>query len=537
MPRRRLWLLTAVIGGLAVVLGALTPRLETVRPETFATFRAGEMRLPVQEDPIALVAVGDIMLSRGVAREMKKAGDSRLPFAKIKPYLQGDIVLGNLEGPITPGPEIEPSEMRLRADPGTEAALRDAGFTLLTLANNHLPDFGPQGISDTRQHLAQAGIGCTGAGLTARQAEEPYCVQVKGVRLAFLAFADPELIPAVHGTGEEQPGPALFSPEKAAAAVRAARRKADFIVVSLHGGREYAAEPDEAQIQAARGAIDAGADLVLGHHPHVVQRVERYRGRYILYSLGNFVFDQWWSEATRESVVVRLLVGRSGVEKLEFLPVYINKRAQPEPVRGAAAQSIAARLELPLQAEPLAAWSESDSSFYLCTKYVHYCRQTLGAFRRRQTAHADLDEDGRQEVYRLQNGRLIVEEEAQPLWQSPPEWWVDGFTLADADNDGRTDLNLSVWKAGSFGPHKPFWITEDDNSVKNHLFIFDLVDDAVKPIWQSSNLDRPICEMAFTDLDANGENELVVTEGSYTAPADRQLTIWQWNGWGFARLL
>lgn len=535
MPRRRLWLLTTVLGGLAVVLGALVPRLEAVRPETFVTFRAGKMRLPVQEDLVSLVAVGDIMLSRGVAREMKKAGNNHLPFARIKPYLQGDIVLGNLEGPITPGPEVEVPEMRLRADPGTEAVLRDAGFNLLTLANNHLSDFGPQGIRDTRQRLTQAGIGCTGAGLTARQAWEPYFVQVKGVRLAFLAFTDPELVPAGYGPEQEQPGPALFSPDKAAAAIRAARPKADFIVVSLHGGREYAAEPDEAQIQAARRAIDAGADLVLGHHPHVVQRVERYRGRYILYSLGNFVFDQWWSEATRKSVVARILIGKGGLEKLEFLPVYINKCAQPEPVRGATAQSIAARLELPLQPEPLAAWSASDS-FHLGTRYVHYSRTPPAAFRRRQSAHADLDEDGRQEVYRLQNGQLIVEEAAQPLWQSPAEWWVDAFTLADADNDGRTDLNLSVWKAGSFGPHKPFWITENDPSIKNHLFIFDLVDDTVKPIWQSSNLDRPIREFAFTDLDTDGKTELVVTEGSYTDPADRRLTLWQWNGWGFSRL-
>ena len=149
----------------------------------------------------------------------------------------------------------------------------------------------------------------------------------------------------------------------------------------------------------------------------------------------------------------------------------------------------------------------------------------------------DLDGNGSREEFNLRDGRITVRAGSRMIWQSPDDWWVDYFFLGDANNDGITELNLLVWKAGSFGPHKPFWLEEEDTSIKNHLFIFKLEAGNLKPVWQSSNLDCPNYRAALIDLDDDGENELVVTEGSYTDPAKQEVTLWKWNGWGFSRII
>lgn len=177
------------------------------------------------------------------------------------------------------------------------------------------------------------------------------------------------------------------------------------------------------------------------------------------------------------------------------------------------------RLRLPEKEEPLCLVIDAGAEYRL--------------LQRRQF---DLDRDGLPEHYTLRNGIITVQAGSRNLWRSPHDWWVDYFFLGDADNDGTPELNLLVWKEGSFGPYRPFWVEEDEPSVKNHLFIFRLEEGDFKAVWQSSNLDRPIYRAALVDLNGDGENELLVTEGSYTDPTKREITLWKWNGWGFSRL-
>jgi len=149
---------------------------------------------------------------------------------------------------------------------------------------------------------------------------------------------------------------------------------------------------------------------------------------------------------------------------------------------------------------------------------------------------ADLDNDLIKEEYVLEAGRLVIAENAKIIWRSPADWWIDDFVLADANHDGVLDMNLSVWKAGNFGSSKPFWLKENDMSVKNHFFVFDLVDGAVQPIWQSSNLSAPNREFFFADIRGDGKNDLIVIEGDYSGVPGRRenyLAVWRWNGWGF----
>lgn len=150
---------------------------------------------------------------------------------------------------------------------------------------------------------------------------------------------------------------------------------------------------------------------------------------------------------------------------------------------------------------------------------------------------ADLDNNTFPETYVLKNGRLTIRENSKLVWQSASDWRIDNFILADSTNDGIVDINLSVWKAGNFGSSKPFWIKENDQSVKNHFFIFNFKNGVVSPIWQSSNLESPNQALAVGDIDDDNRNELVVIEGSYAKKdvcKENFVAVWRWNGWGFS---
>jgi hypothetical protein len=153
-----------------------------------------------------------------------------------------------------------------------------------------------------------------------------------------------------------------------------------------------------------------------------------------------------------------------------------------------------------------------------------------------QSQAYDLDGDSIPEKILLHHGRITVLVCSQIIWRSPEDWWVDYFFLGDIDNDGAPELNLLVWKEGSFGPYKPFWVETEDTSVKNHLFIFRLENGSIKPVWQSSNLDCPNYWATVIDFNNDGENELLVIEGSYTDPKKKGVTLWEWNGWGFSNI-
>lgn len=161
---------------------------------------------------------------------------------------------------------------------------------------------------------------------------------------------------------------------------------------------------------------------------------------------------------------------------------------------------------------------------------------SFSQYRLVQSREYDLDRDGVQESYALRDGSITVKDGSSIIWRSEDDWWVDYFFLGDANNDGVLELNLLVWKEGSFGPYKPFWVEEEDLSVKNHLFIFKPEKGSFKPVWQSSNLDQPNYRAALIGINGDGENELVALEGSYTDPKRTEVTLWKWNGWGFTRI-
>lgn len=331
MKRLALGLIAVSVVGLGVVTSRLyfkTSALESAG-ETAALLSLPSEPVPAPPTEVSLIAVGDIMLSRNVAAKMRRYGQD-YPFLKVADYLKtGDLVFGNFELPITPGRLIKSGEMIFRAEPGVEEVLKKFGFSILSLANNHTPNFGAKGLKDTFAYLKKAGINYVGAGENLAEAEAPVFIEKNGITFAFLAYNDADVVPKSYFATNKTPGTAFMDKARMTEAVKKAKERADFVIVSMHSGVEYVHEPNKSQKEFARAAIDAGAEMVIGHHPHVIQRAEKYKGKYIFYSLGNFVFDQMWSEPTKRGLMLKIMFAQGGVKNVEFMPVLIQDYAQP----------------------------------------------------------------------------------------------------------------------------------------------------------------------------------------------------------------
>ena len=549
MQRKITWLISLSIFALAIVLLGSSYYLhssknrETLNNQSqgekeFLDFSDQKKKLPQASEEVSLIAVGDISFSRGVERMVKKQKDLNYPFLKIRDYLKSaDLVFGNLETPITEGPEIPDFEMVFRSNPGTEQTLKQAGFSVLSLANNHTPNFGEQGLKDTFNYLAEVGIKFVGAGNNEQEANQPVYIETKGIKFAFLAYNDTDIVPASYEAANSHAGTAFMRTEKMAEAVKEAKQKTDFVIISMHAGIEYTDKPNDSQVNFAHAAIDAGADLVIGHHPHVVQTMEKYKGKYIFYSLGNFVFDQPQSQETKEGLAIKVYFAKDGINKISLLPVVMENLVQPRMTNQSEAEKILQRLKFSLANQDIYSWSDDNSNFEKESKAVIYARvpkNKIIIFRQEQ---ADLDNDSISENYVLENGRLAITENSKMIWQSPSDWWIDDFVLADSNNDGIVDINLSLWKSGNFGTSKPFWVKKNDMSVKNHFFVLDFVSGSINQIWGSSNLGEPNCEFKIADIDNDGENDLIVIEGNYSQKPKcngNYVAVWKWNDWGFS---
>ncbi len=287
---------------------------------------------PKESKTIKLIAVGDIMLSRGVDMKMEKNGQE-YPFIKVKDYLKtGDIVFGNLESPIFPGEVMPVGSTVFWARPGIEKQLKDAGFNVMSLANNHMGNQGTFGVNYTVYSLTKEGILPSGGGRDAAKASAPAVIERNGIKIAFLSYTDGAIIPDSYEATEVNPGVVYMDHADLKGDIEKAKTLADFVIVSMHAGTEYVNRPIPKQISFAREAIDNGAEMVIGHHPHNIQDIEQYNGKYIFYSLGNFIFDQMWSEGTRQGMIAEIIINKEGVQSYHLTPIRIDDFCQPNMV-------------------------------------------------------------------------------------------------------------------------------------------------------------------------------------------------------------
>jgi poly-gamma-glutamate synthesis protein (capsule biosynthesis protein) len=294
---------------------------------------------PPEPEPrsFTMVAVGDIMLDRTVGKRIEANGAESI-LEKVRGDLRGaDITFANLECPLATEGAHAPSDCIFRAHPRGVDVLLDGGIDVVTLANNHTFDAGTSALMDTLDHLEKAGIGYCGVARERDSAWEPCLVEANGVIVGFVGCTD---LSFSHG-GWTKVDTELT---EFADHLRAAQEKCDLLVVTLHWGNEYQSEPTQRQQKVATAAVEAGADLVIGHHPHTLQGVGEHRGSPILYSAGNFVFDQREGERM-ESAIFHLAWTEGEGWDIRMVPVWIPiSRCGPIYPETSRAQKIIARL-------------------------------------------------------------------------------------------------------------------------------------------------------------------------------------------------
>jgi poly-gamma-glutamate synthesis protein (capsule biosynthesis protein) len=486
---------------------------------TWLYLRSGQSLSPA-ENPLTLIVVGDMMLGRSI----RPSPDT---LAGVTSEIRAaNLALGNFEGVLAP-PGGDPAKLssndpgkpyKLVMDRKVPVLLQEAGFDLVSLANNHALDLNPRGLVDTVQSLQDADIQVFGLSHHPGLPTEPLIIDKLGYRLAFLAFT---MIPTP-SQPKSGPVPALYDPISSATKVAEARQSADVVVVLLHGGVEYQRQASQAQEKAARNLAQAGADLVLGQHPHVIQGTEiityhslaeKYRTSFIAYSLGNFVFDQF-KDNTRFGMALRIYLDSQGLRAVQALPLQAG--SQPRWLDHLQAQEILDRIRPPAGL-PVSIKTQGFS----CTRSECIPRSSLpGAVSGRfQFGRIDLTGDGRPEEINLSSGKVEIFEEENLVWSSPDAWQVLDLALGDPNDDGRFELFISLRKKDRAG------------QLRSHPFIVGYRNGMYKLLWGGSELSTPIDEVELGDIDGDGTEELIVLEQQ--PGGETTLSVWRWHGWGF----
>ncbi len=277
---------------------------------------------------VTLGFVGDMMFDRGVKTSVFKnfGGDFSKTLEEAGMLEKPDIMFGNLEGPVSDKGRNVGSKYSFRFDPVIPTVLKDAGFDIVSFANNHVGDWSDEAFLDTLGRLEEANLLYTGAGETYEEALTPVVIERSGMKIGFLGSSDvgPEWMKAT----PEKPGIILAGDPNLLKEIEKAKEGVDFLVVSVHWGDEYKPH-NTRQEMLAHKMIDAGADIVVGHHPHVAQDVEEYKGGLIIYSLGNFVFDQYFSEETMQGMFAEVTLGEDGIVDHKETIFKINPEYQP----------------------------------------------------------------------------------------------------------------------------------------------------------------------------------------------------------------
>lgn len=266
-----------------------------------------------QPDDVVLLATGDVLLARTINAAMLKYQNFTYPFKNTSQFLsQADLTWVNLETPILTNCPTKYEGLIFCGTPQTLESLTFAGVDVVNLANNHAENYGEAGVIETEQHLTENGLQFTGR-------FRPVIREIKGKRIGLLGFTD--VGDSIWVSRAED--------DAVVTAVKALRGQVDYLVVGFHWGIEYHLEQSERQRDLARMTIDAGADVVIGHHPHWVQGVELYHSKPIIYSLGNFVFDQSFGGWVDEGAAAVITFGADRPH-ITLVPVVIRHQSTPD---------------------------------------------------------------------------------------------------------------------------------------------------------------------------------------------------------------
>jgi poly-gamma-glutamate synthesis protein (capsule biosynthesis protein) len=291
------------------------------------------------------MAVGDVMLGWEVGRKIKKVGVGA-PWTGVKRYFdEADLVVANLECVISNLGARWPSKLiHLRAPLKAAESLVAGGIDVVSVANNHALDFGREAFMDSVRRLDAQGIEHAGGGANADAAREPVIVEENGLKLAFLGYVLPFSSKTTFNTREWQAtaskaGLTIGTADAVRQDVNRVKDSVDIVVVMVHGGLEGRGRPSAAQRTFANAALDAGASLVLGHHPHVLQGYAKRGDKLIAFSLGNFIFARF-DGRENDSAILDVTLTLDGVASLDWIPVVIRNNGIPRPATAAEARRI-----------------------------------------------------------------------------------------------------------------------------------------------------------------------------------------------------
>ena len=306
-----------------------TPRQETIIPSRSAT------PTPAVGE-VSMVFVGDIMLSRSVGQKIIEQNNFKFPFLRIADYLKSfDLAFANLENPVSSRGTRVGSIYSFRADPRTIEGLTYAGLDVVSIANNHIWDYGRDAFIDTLTHLTTAGIGHVGGGYNYKETHAGVVKEVDGVKIGFLAYTN--LLPESVAAGIDSEGVSYLDIKSMKEDIVNMHERADIVITSFHWGEEYKTIHNANQEYIAKEAIAMGADLVIGHHPHVRQEVVQVNGSWVAYSLGNFIFDQSFSKETTTGSALEVKIKDKKIESVQEKTIYIwntyqaSLEMQPKP--------------------------------------------------------------------------------------------------------------------------------------------------------------------------------------------------------------
>ncbi len=300
---------------------------------------------PEPERTVVFNAVGDIMLSRGVANASVRAGRPDFPFTGLKDeFMAADFNFGNLESPVSGNDNKVGKGLVFNARREHAKPLADYKFKIMNLANNHSMDQLLPGLMYTRTFLDELGIKHTGTGANLAEAWKPAIIEEKGIKIAVVGASYASINDG--GVAKNDYVARCEDVENLRKAIKTARETSDFVIATMHAGVEYVVKPDKTQIAFAHDAIDAGADIVIGAHPHWIQTIEEYKGKPVFYSLGNFIFDQRKPD-TRTGLMLKITVKKGGslgsrtaIDSIEMIPVVIDDYAKPRRANSAESAAI-----------------------------------------------------------------------------------------------------------------------------------------------------------------------------------------------------
>ncbi len=503
---------------------------------------------------VSFCAVGDILLDRDVKKVIEKNG-IEFPFKNIASIIsKNDLAFFNMECPLAnegDGYSIN-KRYSFRAEPEYINGLKYAGFNIASVANNHTIDFGKSGLLKTIEILNTDSIYTIGGGKNQDEAFKPLLIERNGETFAFFGMLEFLL----EGTtfNENQPYPAYGQIDRLCKEIRLINSNIDNIIVSFHWGQESAVIPTARQIEYAHKIVDAGADLVIGHHPHVLQSIETYKGKLILYSLGNFVFDNT-AKLQKESVIFNCQFNKGQIIKPELIPVYIDN-CQPSIASKEIRDDILEHLNkvsnqfkttLTLNEnslrinydfeKPIKELNILNRCFYLfdhkIVTYDSFNEKIQYSLPDTNFVLVDADllaKDNCVYIYSIvQNktnnkSRIAIfpfsienNEFLKPSLDSHEDFYPWKIKVFDVDNDDKPEIIVGVNKSTRYYDNK-----------ENRLFVFNVDNDYFYPKWLGSKIGNPIVDFKV----CKATNRLVVVEKSEVKNTN-MVVSYKWNGFGF----